>query len=117
MEKHWILTKNEIFYLEMKISILIGAVLLLSNLYIWVNARSLKSVNVHDKNVNNEDKDSSSPTKFGSQMSFIEEFLAFASPNEDGERKESIQKKDIEKEITKAQKKENNPRRRLRGDE
>ena len=74
--------------MEMKISIFIGAVLLLSNLYVWVNARSLKSVNVHDKNVNNEDKDSSSPTKFGSQMSFIEEFLAFASPNEDGERKE-----------------------------
>ena len=84
----------------MKISILIGAVLLLSNLYIWVNARSLKSVNDHNKDVNNEDKDSSSPTKFGSQMSFIEEFLAFASPNEDGERKESIQKKVIEKEST-----------------
>ena len=76
---------------------LIGAVL--SSLYILVNARSLKKVHTKDvETLSYEDIDSASNTKFGSQMSFIEEFLALASPNEDEEKKESIQQKVTKKE-------------------
>ena len=82
----------------MKISLFIGAVLLLSNFYVWVNARSLKKDHVQDKDVDNEDKDSVSKAKFVSQISFIEEFLAFSNPNEDGEQKEKVMKKVIKKE-------------------
>ena len=82
----------------MKISLFIGAVLLLSNFYVWVNARSLKKDHVQDKDVDNEDKDSVSKAKFVSQISFIEEFLAFSNPNEDGEQKEKVMKKVMKKE-------------------
>ena len=69
----------------MKIHLLIGAAL--SSLSILVVARSLKKVQGNDIDIlSYEDGDGASKTQFGSQMSFIEEFLALVS-SKDGDKK------------------------------
>ena len=69
----------------MKIYLLIGAAL--SSLSILVIARSLKEVRDNDIDIlSYEDGDSASKTNFGSQMSFIEDFLALVS-SKDGDKK------------------------------
>ena len=81
----------------MKIDLFIRAVLLWANLYILVNGRSLKKVQHDEVDIlSDEDSDIASTTKsaLGSQMSFIEEFLALAT--DDGEK---TQQKEEEVEV------------------
>ena len=69
----------------MKIYLLIGVAL--SSLSTLVIARSLKKVQDNDIDILiYEDGDSASKAQFGSQMSFIEEFLALVS-SKDGDKK------------------------------
>ena len=71
----------------------------MSSLSILVIARSLKKVRDNDIDIlSYEDGDSASKTNFGSQMSFIEEFLALVSSNEDGDKKEIPEQKVLKKE-------------------
>ena len=81
----------------MKIDLFIRAFLLWANLYILVNGRSLKKVQHNEVDIlSDEDSDIASTTKsaLGSQMSFIEEFLALAT--DDGEK---TQQKEEEVEV------------------